>query len=105
MEKYNASGVCTAREIAKVTARATDTLTAVRLAEACPASDAATTQSTTAQSFAIDDWVYCVFSDDAMVDIQDEVTRLNTAKLNASGGLRTGLTASRLTLVDGSGNE
>lgn len=105
MEKYNASGVCTAREISRVTARATDTLTAVRLAEACPATDAATTQSLTAQSFAIDDWVYCVFSADAMDDIQDEVTRLETAKLNAAGGLRTGLTASRLTLVNGSGNE
>lgn len=84
MEKYNASGVCIGREISKCTARATDTLTVVRLAEACPASDAATTQSLTAQAFAIGDYVYSAFTADAFDDVQDEVTRLETAKLNAS---------------------
>ena len=38
-------------------------------------------------------------------DIQDEVARLETAKLNAAGALRTGLTASRVTITNGSGAE
>lgn len=79
------------REIVKVTNRSGDTLTVTRAFEACPASDTATTQTTTAQSFDSWDFVYLWITALTIDDIQDELDRLETDKLDASWELRTWL--------------
>ena len=88
---YDAIGAVTKREIAKCTNRSGDILTVVRQIENCPASDTAIIQTQTPQEFSIGDWIYCVFSADVNDDIQQEVSRLETDKLNLSGGMMTGI--------------
>lgn len=90
-EQYDANGVVLKRSISHCTGRTGDSFTIVRNAEACPADDTATTQTTTPQEFAVDDWVFLVVTADTIDDIQAEAARLETAKLDKAGGTMTGV--------------
>ena len=79
------------REIVKCTNRVGDTLTIVRSHEACPSAYNSTTQTTTAYAFNALDTVNVIATADMIDDIQDEVTRLETDKLNLAGGTLTGV--------------
>ncbi len=72
------------REIVKCTNRTSDTLTIVRSFETCPANYTALTQTSTAFQFEVWDVVSLVISKEWIVDIQNEVTRLESDKLNLS---------------------
>ena len=74
------------REIVKCTNRVGDTLTIVRSHEACPSAYNSTTQTTTAYAFNALDTVNVIATADMIDDIQDEVTRLETDKVNVTGG-------------------
>lgn len=79
------------REIVKCTNRVGDTLTIVRSHEACPSAYNSTTQTTTAYAFLALDTVNVIETADSIDDVQDEVTRLETAKLDLAGGTMTGV--------------
>lgn len=70
------------REIMKCTNRSADTLTVVRSFEACPANYTALTQTSTAVQFEVWDTVSLIISKETINDIQNEVTRLESDKLN-----------------------
>jgi hypothetical protein len=74
------------QEITKCTNRVGDTLTVVRSYEACPSAYNSLTQTTTAFAFNALDTVELVATAGMFDDIQDEVTRLETDKLNVTGG-------------------
>ncbi len=74
------------REIVSCTNRVGDTLTIVRSHEACPSAYNSTTQTTTAYAFNALDTVNVIATADMIDDIQDEVTRLETDKVNVTGG-------------------
>lgn len=86
--------VVTKMEKCLCTSRSWDTLTVTRGYD-----------GSTAQSFTADDYVTLMVNSTVIVDIQDEVTRLETDKLNKAGGTRTGLTNWRLYYSNGSGAE
>lgn len=92
-------------EIATVTNRVGDVFTVTRASEAVPASYSATSQTSTAFAFSSGDSVSLVLTAGQQKDVQDEVERLETDKLDKAGATRTGLTASRIIKTDGSGNE
>lgn len=82
------AGVVTKREIVKCTNRSGDTFTIVRSAGTCPASDSASTQTTTAFSFDPTSETVTIklkMTDEVVADINDEVARIETAKLAKSG--------------------
>lgn len=105
IEEYDTQGRVTKRNMAECTTLTGDALTVVRSSEACPASFDAVTQTTTALAFAAGSSVFQVTSAAQLDDVQDEVSRLETAKLDKVGTLRTGLTAKRVLITDASGNE
>lgn len=70
------------REIVQCTNRVWDILTVVRGFESCPASDTATTQTTTAFAFDANDYVFHIETAGTQKDIKDELVRLETDKLN-----------------------
>lgn len=90
-EQYDANGVVLKRSFSKCTARTGDSFTIVRNFENCPADDTAVTQTATPQEFAVDDWVFLVVSNETILDIQNEVSRLETAKVNKAGDTMTGV--------------
>ncbi|MFZ3233251.1 MAG: hypothetical protein WA194_07160 [Patescibacteria group bacterium] len=102
LEKYDTQGRVIKREEVKVTAGTTDTFTIVRSFGYCPASYSATAQTNTAFSFDAGDSFSVTVTAEQLKDIQDEVARLGTAKLDSVGALRTGMTASRVTIIDAS---
>lgn len=83
--------VVTAKERVLVSARATDTLTFTR-----------SFWGDTAIAFDADDYFCLHVNSDIIIDIQDEVTRLETDKLNGAGWLRTALTNRRTYYSNGS---
>lgn len=85
LEKYDTEGRVIKREEVKVTAGADDTFTIVRSFGYCPASYSATTQTNTAFSFDSDDTFSLTITAEQLKDVQDEITRLETDKLNKSG--------------------
>lgn len=70
------------RELVQCTNRVWDILTVVRGFEPCPASDTATTQTTTAFAFDANDYVFHIETAGTQKDIKDELVRLETDKLN-----------------------
>lgn len=71
-----------------------------------PASWDALTQSNVPMEFASGDTFSLIVSSEQMDDVQEEVARLETDKLDKAGGaLRTGMTAKRVLVTDASGNE
>lgn len=78
------------REICLVTAISSDTLTITRSYEDCPSSYSATEQTSTAFSFDSGDTVSLVLTAGHILDVQDEVARLESAKLDKSGGSMSG---------------
>ncbi len=84
IEQFDTQGRVIKREIAKITWRSGDILTVVRAVEACPSSYTATTQTATAFSFNAGDFISIVISQDTIDDIQDEVVRLESDKLDTS---------------------
>lgn len=76
------SGVVTKREIVKVTNRSSDAFTIVRSAGYCLASDSATTQTNTAQSFDADDVISLRLTGEIIDDLNAEAVRLENAKLD-----------------------
>lgn len=105
IEEYDTQGRVTKRNMAECTALTGDVLTVTRSTEACPASFDAVTQTTTALAFASGSSVFQVTSAAQLDDVQDEVSRLETAKLDKVGTLRTGLTAKRVMITNASGAE
>lgn len=83
--------VVTAKERVLVSARATDTVTFTR-----------SFWGDTAIAFDADDYFCLHVNSDIIIDIQDEVTRLETDKLNGAGWLRTALTNRRTYYSNGS---
>lgn len=79
------------REILSVTNRVGDTFTATRSAGTCLPNDASNTPGTTAYAFSSGDTVTLTVTAETVKDIQDEVTRLETAKFNKAGDTLTGL--------------
>ncbi len=59
----------------------------------------------TAQTFASGDTALLTIHTRIIEDIQDEVTRLESDKLDNAGELRTGLSANRIIYTNGSGTE
>lgn len=104
IEEYDTQGRVTKRNMAECTGITGDVLTVARSTEACPASFDAVTQTTTALAFASGSFIFQVTSAAQIDDIQDEVSRLETDKLD-NDALRTGLTAKRVMITDGSGAE
>lgn len=90
VEKFNASLQVTKREIVKVTAGATEALTITRSAGYCPADYTATTLTNTAFSFDAGDSVKLKLVGEIIDDMNTELARLETAKLNLTGGALTG---------------
>lgn len=88
LEQFTWTNV-TKREIVKCTARSWDTLTVTRSAGYCPASYTALTQTNTAFSFLSGDTVSLRVTANIIEDINTEVARLETDKLNKSGGTMT----------------
>lgn len=89
----------------KVTNKIGDVLTVARSAGYCPATWDASVQTNTAFSFESGDFFAQVFPAEQVEEIQDEVARLETDKLDKVGTLRTGLTAKRVMITDGAGAE
>ena len=88
LEQYNTDAVpkVVKREIVKVTNRSTDTLTIVRSAWSCVQDDTANPRLlwTTAYSFDAWDSVSLYVTAEDSKDVKDEVSRLETAKLNVA---------------------
>lgn len=109
------AGVVTKRDIVKVTNRAGDAFTIVRSAGYCLASDSATTQTNTAQSFDSGDVISHRLTGEIIDDLNAEAVRLESAKLDKSGGTITGLiqgaksaniaSATTTNLANATGNE
>lgn len=74
--------VVTKREIVKVTNRSSDAFTIVRSAGYCLASDSATTQTNTAQSFDSGDVISLRLTGEIIDDVNAELSRLETDKLD-----------------------
>jgi len=88
------AGVVTKREIVKCTNRSSDTFTIVRSAGTCPSDDSVSTQTTTAFSFDPSSETVTIKLNpvgEIIEDINDELVRLETAKLPKSGWQMTGL--------------
>lgn len=79
------------REFVKVTARTGDNLTIVRSAGYWPAGYSATTQTNTPFWFSAWDTISLVISAEVIDDMQDEIDRLETSKIDKTGGTFTGL--------------
>mgnify|MGYP003433696634 FL=1 len=90
LEKRTGTTV-TSKERVLVSARSTDTLTFTR-----------SFGGDTAIAFSANDYFCLHCNSDIIIDIQDEVTRLESAKLNSAGWLRTALTAWRTYYSNGS---
>lgn len=82
LEQFNASLQVTKREIVKVTAGATETLTITRSAGYCPVDYQAQTYTNTAQSFLAGDSVKLKLVAEIIDDLNAELVRLEAAKLN-----------------------
>jgi len=91
LENYNSSDIVIKREIVKCTARSTDTFTIVRWFWTCVWDDSATPKvlGTTQYTFATADYISEYFINEQLDDIQDEVERLETIKLDIDWELRT----------------
>ncbi len=90
LEQYNASLQIVKREIVKVTAGATEALTIVRSAGYCPADYTAQTLTNTAFSFLAGDSIRQKLVAEIIDDLNAELARLETEKLNLTGGALTG---------------
>ena len=77
------------REIVKCTGKSWDILTIERAVEDVPADETATTQTSTAYSFAADDYVYNVTTAGDIKDVKDEITRINNSELPAKLDITT----------------
>ena len=83
IEEYTSWAV-TKREIVKVTNKSTDTFTIVRSSGTCPPDDTTFTQGTTAFAFSDGAVVRMSNSAEITADMQDEIARLETDKLDKS---------------------
>lgn len=93
------------RNIVKCTARSGDTLTIVRSFENAPANYTAVSQTNISLQFEVWDIASLVISKEIIVDVQNEVTRLETAKLNRTNSLRLANWVWRTSYNDGGWNE
>lgn len=85
IEKYEAgTGKVLKREVVTVTNRVSDTVTIARATEACPASDDATTQTSTAFSFDEGDSFILALTGEQLENANNELVRLENAKLNVA---------------------
>ena len=89
LEQFTGDNV-TKREIVKCTSRTGDTFTIVRSAWYCPADYTALTQTNTAFAFSTGDTVSLRIVSEIVDDINAELARLETDKLNLTGGSMTG---------------
>lgn len=78
----------TQREIVEVTNRSGNIFTVTRAVEACPASDTATTQTTTAFAFADNDSFQINRTNDKDVEVDAEILALETDKLDKADYLK-----------------
>lgn len=90
-EKFDTNLNVTRREIMKVTGGATEALNVTRSAGYCPVDYTATTLTNTAQPFDTGDTIKLKLAAEIIDDINAELVRLESAKLNLSGGAMTGL--------------
>lgn len=104
LEKHDWSQVLK-RELALVTNRVGDVLTATRGAGACLPSSTSNTRGTTQYSFDVGDSITHILTPQQIEGISASVQDLETGKLNASWGLRTGLTPNRVIATNGAGEE
>jgi hypothetical protein len=105
IEAFDDQDRVTKREIVLCTNRVDDVLSITRSSGSCPASYSATAQTTTAFAFAAGDTVSLVLTSEHLEDVQTEVDRLETDKLDNDGGTRTGMTAKAVFVTDASGDE
>jgi hypothetical protein len=82
LEKRDENYVVLQGEIVRVTAKSGDNFTIVRGAGTRPSSDTTYTQGSTPFPFDSNDWVFLLTNAEVVEDIQDEVARLETAKLD-----------------------
>lgn len=94
LEKLDGNGDVTSMEMVKVTNKSSDTFTVER-----------GFGDTTGTAFDADDYVSLYVVKEIIEDVQDEVTRLETDKLDVDGELRTGLGAWKTIYTDASGDE
>ena len=93
MEQWNVSGQVTKRELRLVTAKTDDTFTANRAADSVPIAYDSLAQTTTAMSFDPVDGPVTIRMTTPKAyfkNIIDELVRIESAKLNLTGGSLTG---------------
>lgn len=107
IEEYDDTKNVVKREIVSITAISWDQLTISRAVEACPISDSASVQQQVSQVFATPTKtnISVAMTKGMLDDINQSIDNLTSDKLNASWGLRTGLTPNRVIATDGAGEE
>lgn len=85
IRQFDGEGRSIKNEIAECTNRVSDTLTVTRATENVPASYSAVTQTATAFAFDAESTVTCVLTAEQQDDVQLEIARLETDKLDKAG--------------------